>query len=59
MEQTIDLICNECCELFSVEMIEGLNMVSRHEDFADPILCLECCPSARWAQEEYGGANEG
>lgn len=41
MEQ-ITLICNACCELFDVEMVEGLNWINRHEDFGDPILCPVC-----------------
>ena len=38
----ITLICNECFELFDVDIIEGLNWLNRHEDFGDPILCPVC-----------------
>ena len=41
MEQ-ITLICNACCELFDVEIVEGLNLINRHEDFGDPLLCPVC-----------------
>ena len=59
-EQRIDLICDECKGCFSVDQGIGLSMLAfaDEENGGDPILCPECCPSAQWAQEEYGDANE-
>ena len=62
MEQTIELMCDECNENFEVDMGIGLSMLAFSEgnddNRGDPILCPECCPSAQWAREEYGDENE-
>ena len=61
MNETIDLICDECKICFEVDMGIGLSMLAFAEgtddNKGDPILCPDCDVSAQWAREEYGAEN--
>ena len=52
MCDNISLRCDECKELFEVEMGIGMSMLAFNEESGDPILCGVCFPEEPYSEEE-------